>query len=51
MVSRSQNSVGFGNGFRKSGLRLAFSIKTKAAFPKTEILGKPHGIKRLYPVK
>ncbi|MDR2068688.1 MAG: hypothetical protein LBP71_02335, partial [Spirochaetaceae bacterium] len=37
----SQNPVGFGKGFRKSGLKPAFSNKSKVAFPKTEVLGKP----------
>ena len=41
-MSLSQNSVSFGKGFRKSGLKPAFSIKSKVAFPKTEVLGKPH---------
>ena len=41
-VSLSQNSVSFGKGSRKSGLKPAFSIKFKVAFPKTEVLGKPH---------
>jgi hypothetical protein len=29
-----QNSVSFGTGFRKSGLKPAFSIKSKVAVPK-----------------
>ncbi|MDR2069206.1 MAG: hypothetical protein LBP71_04990, partial [Spirochaetaceae bacterium] len=37
--SLSQNSVSFGKGFRKSGLKPAFSNKSKVAFPKTEVLG------------
>jgi transcriptional regulator with XRE-family HTH domain len=37
----SQNSVSFGKRFRKSGLRPAFSLKLKVAFPKTGVLGKP----------
>jgi 16S rRNA (adenine1518-N6/adenine1519-N6)-dimethyltransferase len=42
----SQNPVGFGKSSRKSGPterkdRPAFSIKSKAVFPKTEVLGKP----------
>ncbi|MDR2375053.1 MAG: hypothetical protein LBD96_01290, partial [Treponema sp.] len=39
--SHSQNSVSFGNGFGKSGQKSAFSSKSKVAFPKTEVLGKP----------
>jgi AbrB family looped-hinge helix DNA binding protein len=39
--SFSQNSVGFGKSFRKSGLKPAFSYKFRVAFPKTEVLGKP----------
>jgi hypothetical protein len=42
--SHSQNSVSFGNGFGKSGQKSAFSSKSKLAFPKTEVLGKPHTI-------
>jgi len=44
--SLSQNSVSFGKGFRKSSLKPAFSIKSKVAFPKTEVLGKPQIIKK-----
>jgi hypothetical protein len=40
IMSLSQNSVSFGKGIRKSGLKPAFSIKTRVAFPKTEVLGK-----------
>ena len=40
-VSLSQNSVSFGKGFGKSALKAAFSSKSKVAFPKTEVLGKP----------
>jgi hypothetical protein len=40
-LSHSQNSVSFGNGFGKSSLEAAFSGKSKEAFPKTEVLGKP----------
>jgi cellobiose phosphorylase len=40
-MSQSQNSVSFGISFRKSGLKTAFSIKIRVAFPKTEVLGKP----------
>ncbi|MDR2375722.1 MAG: hypothetical protein LBD96_04705, partial [Treponema sp.] len=39
--SYSQNSVSFGNSFGKSGQKSAFSSKSKVAFPKTEVLGKP----------
>jgi FMN phosphatase YigB (HAD superfamily) len=37
----SQNPVGFGKIFRKSGLTSAFSYKSKIPFPKAEVLGKP----------
>jgi hypothetical protein len=40
-MSLSQNSVSFGKGSGKSGLRPAFSYKSKADFPKTEVLGNP----------
>jgi hypothetical protein len=40
-ASLSQNPVGFGKGFGKSGQRPVFSVKSKVAFPKAEILGKP----------
>jgi hypothetical protein len=40
--SHSQNSVSFGNGFEKSVRKSAFPSKSKVAFPKTEVLGKPH---------
>jgi hypothetical protein len=40
-VSLFQNSVSFGKGFGKSGKKPAFSSKSKVAFPKTEVLGKP----------
>jgi hypothetical protein len=39
-VACSQNPVGFGNGFGKSGQMSAFSSKSKVAFPKAEVLGK-----------
>ena len=42
-----QNSVSFGKGFRKSVLKGAFSFKSKVAFPKTEVLEKPHNIKNI----
>jgi hypothetical protein len=38
-----QNPVGFGESLGKSGLKPAFSGKFKAAFPKTEVLGKLQG--------
>jgi simple sugar transport system substrate-binding protein len=41
LVSHSQNSVSFGNGFGKSGQTSAFSTKSRVAFPKAEVLGKP----------
>jgi hypothetical protein len=34
----SQNPVGFGKSFGKTGLKPAFSPKSKAIFPKTKIL-------------
>jgi hypothetical protein len=37
-----QNSVGFETGFRKSGPRPVFSLKSKVAVPKTEVLEQPH---------
>jgi hypothetical protein len=40
-VSQFQNSVSFGTGFRKSGLKPAFSIKFKIAVPKPEVLEQP----------
>jgi hypothetical protein len=45
-MSFSQNPVGFGKSLGKSGPRPAFSGKFKAAFPKTEVLGKPLIIKK-----
>jgi predicted MPP superfamily phosphohydrolase len=41
LLSLFQNSVSFGKGFGKSGKKPAFSPKSKVAFPKTEVLGKP----------
>ncbi|MDR2313174.1 MAG: response regulator [Spirochaetaceae bacterium] len=41
LTSHSQNSVRFGKGFGKSGQRSAFPSKSKAAFLKTGVLGKP----------
>jgi hypothetical protein len=41
-MSQFQNSVSFGTGFRKSGLKTAFSVKFKVAVPKTEVLEQPH---------
>ena len=40
-MSHFQNSVSFGNGFGKTSLTTGFSIKSKVAFPKTEVLEKP----------
>ena len=40
-MSHFQNSVSFGNGFGKTSLTTGFSTKSKVAFPKTEVLGKP----------
>jgi hypothetical protein len=40
-MSQFQNSVSFGTGFRKSGLKPAFSVKFKVAVPKTEVLEQP----------
>jgi hypothetical protein len=40
-LSHSQNPVGFENGIGKSGQKPSFSPKSKVAFPKTEVLGKP----------
>jgi phosphatidylglycerol:prolipoprotein diacylglycerol transferase len=45
--SFSQNSVSFGKSSRKSGLKPAFSYKSKVAFPTTEVLGKPHNLEYL----
>jgi hypothetical protein len=39
--SHSQNPVGFENGIGKSGQKPSFSPKSKVAFPKNEVLGKP----------
>jgi hypothetical protein len=50
-MSLSQKSVGFGKGFRKSGLKPAFSYKSKRAFPKTEVLGKAHIIENTINLK
>jgi hypothetical protein len=43
-MSFSQNSVSFGKSSGKSALKAAFSSKSKVAFPKTEVLGKPQMI-------
>jgi tetratricopeptide (TPR) repeat protein len=45
--SMSQNSVSFGHALGKSSLKAAFSCKSKVAFPKTEVFGKPHLICRV----
>jgi hypothetical protein len=42
--SLSQNPVGFRKSLGKSGLKPAFSGQFRAAFPKTEVLGKPQGL-------
>jgi hypothetical protein len=36
-----QNSVSFGKGSRKTGLKAGFSYKSKVDFPKTEVLENP----------
>jgi hypothetical protein len=41
ILSLSQNPVSFGKGYGESGLKPIFSAKSKVAFPKTEVLGKP----------
>jgi hypothetical protein len=52
--SHSQNSVSFGDGVDlrsngKSGQKSAFSSKSKVAFPKPEVLGKPQDyLKKLF---
>ena len=43
-MSLFQNSVGFRKGFRKTDLKAGFSVKSKVAFQKTEVLKKPHEI-------
>ena len=48
-VSHFQNSVSFGNGFGKTSLTTGFSTKSKVAFPKTEVLEKPHVVKIFAP--
>ena len=37
-LSHFQNSVSFGNGFRKTGFEAGFSSKSRVDFPKTEVL-------------
>jgi multiple sugar transport system permease protein len=49
-MSYSQNSVSFGNGFGKSGQKSAFPSKSKVAFPKTGVLGKPRMYQFTFPV-
>jgi hypothetical protein len=39
--SLPQNPLGFGEGFGKNGQKPVFSSKSKVAFPKAEVLGKP----------
>ncbi|GHV36402.1 hypothetical protein AGMMS49546_01630 [Spirochaetia bacterium] len=41
-MSRFQNSVSFGTGSWKSGLKSAFPLKSKVAVPKSDILELPH---------
>ena len=43
-VSLSQNSVSFVPSSWKKRLKAVFSIKSKVAVPKTEVLGQPHVI-------
>jgi hypothetical protein len=40
-ASLSQKPVGFRKGFGKNGSKPVFSSKSKVAFPKAEVLGKP----------
>jgi uncharacterized protein YwgA len=40
-MSQFQNSVSFGTGFRKSGLKPSFSSTSKGAVPKSDILKPP----------
>jgi plasmid stabilization system protein ParE len=44
LTSISQNSVSFVKCSWKSGQKSAFPHKSKVAFPKTEVLGKPPAI-------
>jgi TPR repeat protein len=41
-MSLLKNSVSFGQALRKTGQRPGFSIKSKEAVPKTEVLEQPH---------
>ena len=49
-LSLFQNSVSFEKGFRKTFLKAGFSAKSKVAFPKTEVLEKPHLTENFDPV-
>jgi hypothetical protein len=40
-MSLFQNPVGFGQALRKTGQTPGFSIKSKEAVPKTEVLEQP----------
>jgi hypothetical protein len=40
-MSLFQNSVSFGQALRKTGQKPGFSIKSKEAVPKTEVLEQP----------
>jgi hypothetical protein len=40
-MSLFQNPVGFGQALRKTGQKPGFSIKSKEAVPKTEVLEQP----------
>jgi hypothetical protein len=40
-LSLSQNLVGLGKSYGENGPKPAFSVKSKVAFSKTEVLGKP----------
>ena len=40
-MNHFQNSISFENGFGKTGQEAAFSLKSKVAFSKTEVLKKP----------
>jgi hypothetical protein len=44
-MSLLQNSVSFVKGFRKTGVKAGFSVKSKEDFPEIEILENPHLIK------
>ncbi|MCL2128215.1 MAG: DUF1697 domain-containing protein [Treponema sp.] len=46
-LSHFQNSVSFGNGFRKTVQMASFSVKSRVDFPKTEVLENPRLIEKL----